>query len=354
MVGAVVVQDGALVSEGHHAAFGGPHAEVVALRAAGAAARAATLYVSLEPCGHHGKTPPCAEAILEAGVTRVVYAADDPNPATAGRGPARLRSAGVRVEGGLLSDEASALNAPYEKLMTRGLPYVTCKWAMSLDGRVAAHGGEARWVTGPEARARGHRERDHADAILVGVGTVLADDPELTCRVPLGRNPRRVVLDSLARTPPVSRLATTAREVPVWLAVTSEAPAGRREALRNLGVRVLEVNERPPVDLARLLRMLGEERLTHLLVEGGPTVHGAFFDGGHVDRVLAFLAPSILGGPPGRSPVAGHGAASPSGAARLSRPRLEALGEDLLLEALVAAGERSHATTLTASPEGGP
>ena len=239
LVGAVVVREGRPVGVGHHARFGGPHAEVVALEAAGAAARGATLYVTLEPCCHHGKTPPCTEAVLAAGIRRVVAAMTDPFPKVAGGGFARLAAAGLEVESGLLETEARRLNAPYLKRLATGRPYVIAKWAMTLDGKTATASGDSRWISGPRSRALVHELRGRMDAILVGIGTALADDPQLTARPPGPRRAARVVLDSAARLPPDSRLARTAREIPVWVAVTERAGAERRAALAALGCDIL-------------------------------------------------------------------------------------------------------------------
>src|SRR4051812_10972491 len=224
MVGAVVVRDGQPVGVGHHARFGGPHAEGVALAEAKDAACGATLYVTLEPCCHVGKTPPCTDAVLGAGIRRVVAAMPDPFPKVAGGGLARLRTAGLEVEVGLLDDAAARLNAAYLKRVTTGLPYVIAKWAMTLDGKTAVASGDSRWISGPRARALVHELRGRMDAILVGIGTALADDPQLTARPPGPRCAARVVLDSAARLPHDGRLARTAREVPVWLAVNENAP----------------------------------------------------------------------------------------------------------------------------------
>ena len=225
LVGAVVVHEGRAVGVGHHARFGGPHAEVVALEAAGVAARGATLYVTLEPCCHQGKTPPCTEAVLAAGIRRVVAAMTDPFPKVAGGGFARLEAAGLEVESGLLDTEARRLNAPYLKRLATGRPYVTAKWAMTLDGKTATASGDSRWISGPRSRMLVHELRGRMDAILVGIGTALADDPQLTARPPGPRRAARVVLDSAGTAPPDSRLARTAREIPVWVAVTERAGA---------------------------------------------------------------------------------------------------------------------------------
>ncbi|MGI9178142.1 MAG: bifunctional diaminohydroxyphosphoribosylaminopyrimidine deaminase/5-amino-6-(5-phosphoribosylamino)uracil reductase RibD [Pirellulales bacterium] len=291
---------GRIIGEGWHEHFGGPHAEVVALSAAGPAARGGTLFVTLEPCCHHGKTPPCTDAILAAGIARVVVAATDPFPEVAGRGIEALRRAGVVVETGLCEAEAIRLTAPFRKLVTRGQPWVIAKWAMSLDGRVAAAAGQDRWISSPESRALVHDLRSRIDAIAIGIGTALADDPLLTVRTAGAAGPRqplRIVFDSLARLPLTSALVRTARETPVLVAVGPAAASDRIAALAAAGVEIWrdEDSDRA-VRLGNLLHELGRRRLTNLLVEGGPDLLGSFFAAGAVDEVWAFIAPKILGG----------------------------------------------------------
>ncbi|MBI2191383.1 MAG: bifunctional diaminohydroxyphosphoribosylaminopyrimidine deaminase/5-amino-6-(5-phosphoribosylamino)uracil reductase RibD [Planctomycetes bacterium] len=332
MVGAVVVRGGRIIGEGYHRQFGGPHAEVHALAGAGASACGAALYVTLEPCDHHGKTPPCTEAIVAAGVHRVVAAMQDPDERVSGRGVRRLRRAGLDVEMGLCREEARALNAPYLKLKTRHVPYVTAKWAMTLDGRIASLAHEARWITSEAARRHGHRARSLSDAILVGIGTVLADDPLLTCRIPGGRHPTRIVLDSRGRLPLRSRLVRTARESPVLVVTTAAAPAQRLLALERAGCRVCIVPVRSGrCSLPDLLGLLGREQATHLLVEGGQQVLSSFFRAHLVDRVLVYLGPKILGD--GLSPIAGLGCRTVAEAMLLEPVSLRRLGPDLVLEA---------------------
>jgi diaminohydroxyphosphoribosylaminopyrimidine deaminase/5-amino-6-(5-phosphoribosylamino)uracil reductase len=335
MVGAAVVRDGRLVAVGHHDRFGGPHAEVVALARAGEAARGATLYVTLEPCCHHGKTPPCTDAILAAGVARVVAAMRDPFPRVAGGGLARLREAGVAVDLGLDEAEARRLNGPYLKRVTTGLPFVIAKWAMTLDGKTAAANGSSRWISGPRSRALVAELRGRVDAVAVGIGTALADDPALTARPPGPRTPARLVLDSAARLPLASQLARTARETPVWVAATERAPADRREALRRAGCDVLELPGDGPVPIRSLLEELGRRGVTNLLVEGGGLALGAFLDAGQVDAVEAFLAPILEGGDHPRTAARGRGVAAMADALRLIRPEVAALDGDVHLRGLV-------------------
>ena len=336
MVGALVVRDGELISIGHHEQFGGPHAEVVALDQAGERARGSTLYVTLEPCCHHGKTPPCVDAILRAGVTRVVAAHRDPFPKVAGGGLAKLRAAGLEVEVDVEGDAARALNAPYLKRVILGTPFVTAKWAMTLDGRTATSVSDSRWISNPESRALVHQTRGEMDAILVGIGTALADDPELTVR-PVGpRTPARVVLDSQGRLPLDSKLARTAREVPVWIATTTTADATRIDDLEALGCEILRFEPnagRVPVGL--LLAELGRRGVTNLLVEGGGVVLGSFLDAGQVDAVDVFVAPKIISGSARYAPTLGEGVRLMADAWRLDSPTINAVAGDVRIQGRV-------------------
>ncbi|OJU51969.1 MAG: riboflavin biosynthesis protein RibD, partial [Brevundimonas sp. 67-6] len=273
---------------------------VDALRQAGDLARGATVYVTLEPCSHHGRSPPCADALIAAGVSRVVSAIEDPNPLVNGQGHARLRAAGIAVEVGEGAAEAAEINAGFLLRVREGRPLIHLKLATSLDGRVATASGESQWITGPEARAWGHRMRATHEAILVGASTVAQDDPELTCRLPgLARySPIRVVLDSRVRLSPTSRLATTARTLPVWLVCTPAAPVAKREALQALGVEIIEVAADPAgrVDVAAAVRALAARGIMRLMVEGGGAVAAAFLKAGEVDRLSIFRAGLALGG----------------------------------------------------------
>ncbi len=294
MVGCVLVRDGVAVGEGWHREYGGPHAEVEALRAAGDAARGATAYVTLEPCNHWGKTPPCVDALLAGGVARVVAALRDPLPVAAG-GADRLRSAGVPVAFGPLSAAAAELNAPFLFAASGAdRPWITLKLALSLDGAVADYTRGPGWLTGPEARAAVHRQRASHDAVAVGIGTALADDPELTVReAPAPRvPPLRVVFDRSARLPLASRLARTARDVPTAVVCAPDAPAERRLALESAGVRTVAA---PDLE-AGLVALRREHRVSALYVEGGARLSGAFWAAGRVDRLVIFRSPVVLGG----------------------------------------------------------
>ena len=333
MVGAVVARDGEVIAVGHHARAGEPHAEVNALRAAGEGARSADLYVTLEPCTTRGRTPPCVEAVIAAGPRRVVVAMVDPNPAVAGRGVAALEAAGIRVEVGLRGAEAERLNRFYLTHMRTGRPFVTAKFAASLDGRIATRTGESRWISSPPAREASHRLRHHHDAVLVGVSTVLHDDPALTVRLGQGmdRQPLRVVVDSSLRSPVSARLFQPDGG-PVLLATTAAAPADRAGALRAAGAEVLELPDRAGrVDLAALLEHLGQRQILSLLAEGGAEVLGSLRDAGLIDSIVAILAPRLIGGRGAPAAIGGDGAAALTDALELVDLEVERAGVDLIV-----------------------
>jgi diaminohydroxyphosphoribosylaminopyrimidine deaminase/5-amino-6-(5-phosphoribosylamino)uracil reductase len=335
LVGAVVVRDGQVVGEGAHRRAGGPHAEVEALAAAGEAARGATLYVTLEPCNHHGRTPPCAPHVARAGIARVVAALADPNPMVPGGGAALLRAAGIAVEVGLLADEAARQNRAWLTAMRERRPHVTLKAAATLDGRIADVHGTSQWITGEAARAHVHRLRAEADAIVVGATTALRDDPALTVRLaaPWPREPYRVVLDTEARLGAHARVIHAATPARALVAVGTEAPADRTEALRRAGATVLRCPTRQDrIDPAALLGLLFEREVRAVLVEGGAETHAAFLDAGLVDRVALFLAPLLLGGRQAPGVIGGDGRELKS-AVRLGPTTVTPVGDDLLLEA---------------------
>ena len=337
-VGAVLVRDGVIVGEGFHERAGGPHAEAVALARAGAAARGATCYVTLEPCAHHGRTPPCADALVTAGVARVVAACPDPNPRVDGRGFARLRAAGIDVTVGPGEAEARALNRAFFTFVTAGRPHVTLKSAMTLDGRIAAWDGTSRWITGEVARAEAHRLRFLADAVLVGIGTVLRDDPELTVRLPgtPAKEPYRVVADSRLRTPPDAQVLRAGDPSRTIVACRAPAPRRRAAGLRERGARVLELpGEGRRVDLRALLKTLGELDVVAVLAEGGAELGAGLLDAGLVDRVAFFVAPRLLGGRTAPGPLGGVGR-SLKDAVSVTALSYRIVGEDLLIEGDVA------------------
>ncbi|MBO8127574.1 MAG: bifunctional diaminohydroxyphosphoribosylaminopyrimidine deaminase/5-amino-6-(5-phosphoribosylamino)uracil reductase RibD [Peptococcaceae bacterium] len=334
MVGAVIVKDGQVIGRGFHTRAGQPHAEIEALRDAGEKAREATLYVNLEPCCHTGRTGPCTEAILSAGIRRVVIAMRDPNPLVAGKGIARLREHGVEVTENVLYDEARRLNEVFIKYITTRRPFIVLKAAMSLDGKIATRTGESRWITGDEARRYVHELRDRYDCILVGINTVLQDNPSLTTRLPgrEGRDPVRIILDSLARTPLDAKVVGNNSTAKTIIAVTGKASASKVQALREAGVEVLTCGDGPQVSLKELMAVLGEQSLTSILVEGGSRVHASFLAQKLVDKVVWFVAPKIIGGERAPGPVGGAGIARMSEAVRLSDMSVRTLGQDICIE----------------------
>lgn len=338
LVGCVIVKDDVVVGEGWHERAGEPHAEVHALRAAGEQAEGATVYVTLEPCNHTGRTPPCVDALIGAGVRRVVAATLDPNPLVNGLGAKRLQEAGVEVVVGVLKDEAERQNEVFFSVQLRGRPYVLYKTAMSLDGKLATQGGQSRWITGEAARARVQGWRGELDAVAVGVNTVLLDDPLLTNRLEGGRTPLKVIFDSAARTPPTAKLfepdaqGAAAR---VLVFVTEKAAASRVAALQARGAEVVTVSAlQGRLEVGAALAALKERGVSSLLLEGGGTLAWSFFEARAVDRVAWFIAPKLLGGN-GPSPLGGIGVSSLDEAIRLEGLSSETLGGDLLLSGRV-------------------
>jgi diaminohydroxyphosphoribosylaminopyrimidine deaminase / 5-amino-6-(5-phosphoribosylamino)uracil reductase len=332
-VGCVIVNGGRVVGRGWTQPGGRPHGETEALRRAGEAARGATAYVSLEPCCHWGRTPPCVNALIDGGVRRVVVALEDPDPRVAGRGLRRLRDAGLTVGTGLCAAEAAEVNAGFLSRLALGRPLVTVKLATSLDGRIATASGESQWITGQPARERAHGMRASHDAIMVGPGTVVADDPQLTCRLPglRHRSPVRVVIDRQLRIPQTARLATGAREVPTWILASPSADPARRAAFLERGVILIDVasDGEGQIDLAAALAALGERGITRLLVEGGAKLAAALFRVGLVDRIAWVHAPLLIGGD-GVPALAGFGLAALGEAPDFERVSMEAVGADVL------------------------
>jgi len=353
LVGAVVVADGRIVGEGAHLRAGGAHAEVDTLGRAGEAARGADLYVTLEPCNHHGRTAPCTRAILDAGIRRVYFAVADPNPDVAGGGADFLRSRGVDCTEGPLTDEAAYMNRGFFRWTLTNTPWVIAKFAAGLDGRIATRTGESKWITGNASRVRAHELRREVDAILVGSGTILADDPRLTARVGepearhvsdslsdgAGGTPAlRVVLDSRGRSPLDATVFTTTPTARTLVATTAGSPAEWRQRLLDNGVDValLPAGSNGRVGVDALLSDLGVRGVRSMLVEGGATVHGAFFDARRVDEVWAFVAPLIIGGEGARPAVGGVGAAALNDAVRLGDVQMERCGDDILIRGVLS------------------
>lgn len=337
MVGALVVRDGEIVGAGWHRRAGTEHAEILALAMAGELARGATMYVTLEPCSHTGRTGPCAKAVAAAGVKRVVSAMEDPNPLVVGKGYDMLRRAGIEVSSGLLESEARRLNEVFLKWITRRRPFVTLKMAMTLDGKIATATGESKWITCEASRSRAHELRRINDAVLVGVGTVLADDPALTVRLPgfSGQNPTRVVLDSSARTPLTAKIIND-HAAKTIIATAADAPEERLDALRRRGAVILTTGTRGAVNLPELMEKLGANDITSVLVEGGGEVHFSMLCEKLADKIAAFVAPKFFGGRDSKGAIGGRGFDSIVSAPRLVDMKTEKIGEDILFTGYIA------------------
>jgi diaminohydroxyphosphoribosylaminopyrimidine deaminase/5-amino-6-(5-phosphoribosylamino)uracil reductase len=342
LVGALVARDGEVLGEGWHQRYGEPHAEVNAIEACGAAdLSGATLYVSLEPCCHEGNTPPCTDAIMQAGIGRVVVASDDPTEKASGRGLGILRDEGIEVlvADGELAARARLLNQPFRKHARVGRPWVLFKSAMTLDGKVATRAGDSQWISGEESRLLAHTWRASVDAVVVGIGTALSDDPQLTARpdgilAELPRQPRRVVFDSLARLPISSQLVSAADQVPLTVCVSRAAARSDTDALEAAGAQVLvATGENEPARVRSALDQLGASGIASVLLEGGPRLAGAFLDAGEVDEIRLFLAPILLGGRTARDPLEGEGVERISEALRALTFGCDRVGEDLLISA---------------------
>lgn len=332
LVGAVVVKEGQLAGEGWHQRFGGAHAETHALEQAGAAARGATLYVTLEPCCHHGKTPPCTDGILKAGIARVVAAMADPFPQVSGKGVEQLRQAGVVVDLGAEETAARRLNAPYLTLLTQQRPYVHLKWAMTLDGKIATRTGDSKWISNEASRGHAHRLRGRMDGILVGSGTALADDPMLTARPAGPRLATRIVLDSKGRLPLSSQLVQTARQAPVLVVVHPSSETARHEALRARGCEVIAIDgAKGRIDLGAILSELGRRRMTNLLIEGGAEVIGEVIDRRVVEEIHVYVSPRLAGGRRAYSASKGQGIDRIAESLKISELTAEPLSGDVYL-----------------------
>ncbi|MDT8421219.1 MAG: bifunctional diaminohydroxyphosphoribosylaminopyrimidine deaminase/5-amino-6-(5-phosphoribosylamino)uracil reductase RibD [Desulfuromonadales bacterium] len=332
-VGAVVVRDGAIIGEGFHPMAGEPHAEIFALRQAGDLASGSDLYVTLEPCSHHGRTGPCADAVIEAGIRRVFVGVQDPNPQVAGRGIERLRTAGIEVVCGVLERDCRRLIAPFARHVLSGMPYTIYKTAMTLDGKTATAKGDSRWISGERSRAEVHRLRDRVEAIMVGVGTVLHDDPLLNTRLPGGgRDPLRVVVDSHLRMPADAAMLRQASAAGTLIATTEAAGADARNALELAGAEILVLpQEQGHVSLPDLWRELGRRNVQTLLLEGGATLAGAALRSGLIDRVMVFVAPKLIGGDSGYGIFAGAGCSLLGDAVKLEDVHTERFDMDVLI-----------------------
>jgi diaminohydroxyphosphoribosylaminopyrimidine deaminase/5-amino-6-(5-phosphoribosylamino)uracil reductase len=337
MVGAVVVKSGKIIGRGYHRRAGEPHAEAIALKKAGAAAQGATLYVTLEPCSHSDKrTPPCAPLVIQSGVRRVVVAMIDPNPRVSGRGIKALRSAGIEVAIGVLEAEAKKMNEAFIKHITRGVPFATLKIAQTLDGKIATSSGASKWITGEQAREEAHRLRDSHDAILVGINTVLMDDPSLTTRIPGGRDPVRVIVDSSLRIPRNAKVVTQSSPAKTMVATLAGAPKSKIKKLQDAGVEVLTVKSaHGRVDLRDLMKKLAKRDIMSVLIEGGAEINASALNAGLVDKVVMFLAPLLMTGTDSLCSIGGSSPAKLSQALKLQEVTTQFVGKDLMVKGYI-------------------
>lgn len=335
MVGAVVVKNGKVIGDGYHQRYGGLHAERNALASCTESPQGATLYVTLEPCCHFGKTPPCTDAILESGIRRVVVGSVDPNPLVAGKGIQILRQNGIEVTEGILNEACTTLNYVFFHFIKTKTPYVVMKYAMTMDGKIATRSGESKWITGVVARNRVQEDRHRYTGIMVGVGTVLADNPLLTCRLPEGKNPIRIICDSQLQTPLESQIVKTAKQIPTIMATCSLDEA-RANAYREAGCEVMALPSMDGhIDLQALMVALGKRGIDSILLEGGGTLNWSALQSGIVNRIQAYVAPKLFGGAEAKSPVEGFGVEKPEYAFRFTPPHITRLGDDILLESEV-------------------
>lgn len=341
VVGAVVVKNGEIVGFGAHLKAGEPHAEVHALCMAGEKAKDADVYVTLEPCSHYGKTPPCADLLIETGVKRVIIATTDPNPLVAGKGIAKLRQAGIEVDVGILKQEADELNQVFFHYIATKTPFVTLKYASSLDGKIATKTGESKWITSEAARRDVHRYRHLHDAILVGVNTVIADNPSLTVRhVEGGKNPIRIILDTHLRTPLDANVVNDG-EAETWIVVGSGVKEEKIAQYSGKHVQIIKMNQ-PKIVIDELLKVLGEKQVTSLFVEGGAEVHGSFIEAKAVNQVIAYIAPKVIGGKDAPAPIGGSGFAQMADVMNLKIKSVETIGPDLKIVALPITDEKDE------------
>ena len=350
MVGAVIVRDGQIMGSGYHRKAGTPHAEIHAIADAGARAKGATIYVSLEPCSHYGRTGPCTQAIIEAGLSHVIMAMIDPNPRVSGRGKATLEAHGIRVQTGTLESQARKLNEAYIKYVITGRPFVILKTAMSLDGKIATAAGQSQWITSEDSRRMVHQIRDEVDAILVGIGTVISDDPSLTTRLEVSSDPFspkgnsmedggqdaiRIILDSRARIPLKSRVLNLDSPAPTIVAVTSQAPQERVAKLEQRAEVLIIPEQNGRVDLQALMEKLGQMQITSVLLEGGAEVNASALKAGIVDKVMVFIAPKLIGGSGSPGPIGGAGIDDLSESVLLTDISVDRVGEDILVTGMI-------------------
>lgn len=335
MVGAVIVKDGRIIGKGYHRQYGMLHAEREALADCSESPEGAEMYVTLEPCCHYGKQPPCTEAIIEAGISHVYVGSPDPNELVAGKGISILRSNGIQVTENVLREECEEINYVFFHYIRTGLPYVNMKYAMTMDGKTAAVTGASRWITGETARKNVHSDRNRYSGIMIGTGTLLDDDPLLTCRLPGGKDPVRIVCDSNLRIPMDSQIVKTAKAVPTIVATCSDDEE-KVATLEERGCQVIKVSRRDGhTDLNELMSKLGEMKIDSILLEGGSSLNWAALKAGIINRVQAYIAPKLLGGKGAPSPVGGEGVPSPDDAFALTKPKISIVGDDILLESEV-------------------
>ena len=335
MVGAVIVKYGEVIGQGWHEKYGQPHAERNALTSCKFPPEGATMYVTLEPCCHYGRQPPCTDAILEAGIKRVVVGSDDPNPLVRGKGIQILRAHGIEVTVGVLQEDCKKLNEVFFHYVKTGCPFVVMKYAMTLDGKIAAYTGASKWITGETARNHVQEQRHRYSAIMVGVGTVLSDDPMLSCRIAGRKNPIRIICDTHLRTPVTAQVVTTARQIPTIIA-TCCPDAERQSAYVSAGCRILHLKEKDGhADLRQLMAKLGQERIDSILLEGGGTLNWSALESGIVQKIQAYIAPKLFGGQASKTPIEGTGVESPASAFHLKNSTWTRLGNDFLIESEV-------------------
>ncbi len=341
LVGAIIVKNNEIIAEGWHKKAGTPHAEVNALNKAGDNAFGATMYVTLEPCSHHGRTPPCTNAIIASGIKKVVVAVLDPNPLVSGKGIAKLKKAGIEVVVNILKDQARQLNEVFFKWITTKMPFVVAKYAMTLDGKIATKTGHSQWISCEQSRTLVHKMRDVYDGIMVGIGTVIADNPSLTCRMTDGQNPSRIIVDSMCRIPKTANVLTD-NLAPTYIAVTNLAAKEDIEYIeQNTNAKVIvtkHINNK--VNLKALLSKFAENKITSILLEGGAILHGAMLQEGLVDKYKVFIAPKIIGGACAKSPIAGNDIDTMFQATNLHNVQYENIGNDILITAYTK-GEKS-------------
>lgn len=341
LVGAVIVNDGKIIGKGYHESYGKAHAEINAFKDAGAKLlEGSTMYVTLEPCSHYGKTPPCVDQIIENRIKRVVIGMVDPNPLVSGKGVKKLQEAGIDVTVGILEDECKKLNEVFIKYITKKKPFVVLKTAMSLDGKISTASGESKWITDKEARENVHTLRNELTAIMIGIDTVIIDNPELTCRIPNGRNPIRIVVDSKLRIPYDSKILETAKKFKTIIATTEKASKEKIHKLKDLGIIVIETKSKnEKVDLKDLMLKLGKQNIDSILLEGGSTLNYSALESGIVDKILVYIAPKIIGGIKSKTPVGGSGISNLKDAFKVRELSTSIIGKDILLQGYIEGDE---------------